>query len=96
MNVNTDYSKIIVEYIEQHFPNAAIEQWEHEQRESINFKILEGEKIYVLRVMTECLIDLSASEVNIMLANYNVAQIIRDVGDFPVVVTNYGCIFGSP
>lgn len=96
MSVDTKYSKYIVEYIEEHFPNAITEEWEHEKKESINFRIIEDEKIYVLRVMDECLVDLRVNEVKTILENYNVAQIIRDVGDFPVVVTNYGCIFGSP
>lgn len=96
MDQNSDLSKYIEEYIKEYFPNATSEKWQHEKQESINFKIFESERVYILRVMNECLDGLQANEIKSMLENYNVAQVMRDIGDFPVVVTNSGCIFGSP
>ncbi len=92
----TEHSRCIQEYIIEHFPNAKIEQWEHEKKESINFRIFEKDKTFVLRVMDECLVGIELQEIKSMLENYNTAQILRDIGDFPIVVTNSGCIFGSP
>ena len=46
--------------------------------------------------MNECIVGLKTDEVKPMLENFNVAQVLRDIGDFPIVVTNSGCIFGSP
>ena len=96
MDQNLDFSNYIKEYIDEHFPNATAEEWQHEKKESINFRITEEEKVYVLRVMDECLVGLNSNEIKPMLENYNVAQVMRDIGDFPIVVTNSGCIFGSP
>ncbi|MCZ6565170.1 MAG: hypothetical protein O6852_03435 [Gammaproteobacteria bacterium] len=93
---DVDITRAIQEYLAEQFPNATTEEWEHEKQESINFNILENGKTYVLRVMDECLVALRAEEVKPMLENYNVAQVMRDIGDFPIVVTNSGCIFGSP
>ena len=96
MNHNPDCSKYIKEYLYDHFPNATLDEWQHENNESINFRITESDETYVLRVMYECLIGLKSSEIKQMLENYSVAQVMRDIGDFPIVVTNSGCIFGSP
>lgn len=93
---NPDIIKSIQEYLVEHFPNASVEQWQDENQESINFRVVESNETYILCVMDECLKDLQADKVKLMLRDYNAAQIMRDIGDFPIVVTNSGCIFGSP
>ena len=93
---DADVTRSIQEYLVEHFPNATTEEWQHENQESINFRVFENEKTYILRVMDECINDIQVDEVKPMLENFNVAQIMRDLGDFPIVVTNSGCIFGSP
>ena len=86
----------VIEYINEHFSSPNIEQWKHEKNESLNFNIDENDITFTLRIMDECLWDIEVSEVKELLANYNVAQVMRDIRDFPIVVTNSGCIFGSP
>lgn len=93
---DADVTRSIQEYLAEHFPNATTEEWQHEKQESINFRVFENEKTYILRVMDECIKGIQVDDVKPMLENYNVAQIMRDLGDFPIVVTNSGCIFGSP
>lgn len=92
----SDFTEFVLEYISEQFPNARIEEWEHEKNESLNFNVVENESTYILRVMDECLFDIEVGEVKELLTNYNVAQVMRDIRDFPIVVTNSGCIFGSP
>ena len=96
MGNESQIAKSILEYINTYFPNATIEQWEHDKHESINFRIKENDRTFILRVMEECYQDIRPDEIMPMLENYNVAQVMRDIGDFPIVVTNSGCIFGSP
>ena len=96
MSYAAEITKSIQGYLVEHFPNANTEEWQYEKQESINFRVFENEKTYVLRVMDECIAGLCAEDVKPMLENYNVAQVMRDIGDFPVIVTNSGCIFGSP
>ena len=90
------FVKPVTEYISEHFSSPTIKQWEHEKNESLNFNIDENETTFTLRIMDECLQDIEVSEVKELLTNYNVAQVMRDIRDFPIVVTNSGCIFGSP
>jgi len=96
MTAYAEFSKPILDYISTNFPGATVEEWEHEKKESLNFNILDNERTFVLRVMHECLVDIEISEIEQLLTNYNTAQVLRDIGDFPIVVTNMGCIFGSP
>ncbi len=96
MSYAIDIVSSIQAYLAANFVNAIIEQWEHEMQESINFNVTENTKTYVLRVMHESIEGLQAEEVKTMLENYNTAQVMRDLGDFPIVITKSGCIFGSP
>ncbi len=96
MATRTECTKPILEYISEHFPDAKIEQWEHEKNESLNFSIHEKEAAYTLRVMDECFENQQPEDIRAMLESFNVAQVVRDIRDFPIVVTNSGCIFGSP
>ncbi len=91
-----DFAKPVLEYISEHFPSANVEEWEHEKNESLNFYVVENETTYTLRVMDECLLEVEVDEIRELLTSYNVAQVMRDIRDFPIVVTNSGCIFGSP
>ena len=86
----------ILEYISEHFPNATIEEWEHEKKESLNFNIIEDEVTYVLRVMHECFENQQVADIKPMLESFNAAQVVRDIRDFPIIITNSGCIFGRP
>lgn len=96
MAIRSEFRKPIVEYISEHFPDANIEEWEHEKNESINFRIHKNDVTYVLRVMDECFENQQVAEFKPLLESYNVAQVVRDIRDFPIIVTNSGCIFGSP
>ena len=96
MSHDIDIVNSIQEYLTTNFDDASIEQWEHEKQESINFNVTKKANTYVLRVMNESIEGLDTSEVKTMLENYNVAQIMRDIGDFPIVITKSGPIFGSP
>ena len=96
MSHDIDIVNSIQKYLTTNFDDASIEQWEHEKQESINFNVTKKANTYVLRVMNESIEGLDTSEVKTMLENYNVAQIMRDIGDFPIVITKSGPIFGSP
>ncbi len=93
---DSPFAKPILEYISEHFPDASVEEWEHEKKESLNFRIHENATTYILRVMDECFVNQQVTDIKPMLESFNVAQVVRDIRDFPIVVTNSGCIFGSP
>jgi|GEM_PF-540705 len=96
MREREQFNKPILEYISEHFPDSKTEQWEHEKNESLNYHIHEEDVTYVLRVMDEFLQQQQPADIKSMLENYNVAQVVRDIRDFPIIVTSSGCIFGSP
>jgi len=96
MFARSEFSKSILDYISKHFPGANTEEWEHERNESHNFHIHDKEVTYVLRVMDECLENQQPADIELMLESFNVAQVVRDIRDFPIIVTSSGCIFGSP
>ena len=85
---------IILTYLGQEFPNFTIT--EETDAESYCFRVNNDQQSYFLRVMFSAIEDSSSSALILQLEQYAVANTMRGLGDFPVVVTESGCIFGSP
>ncbi len=84
---------VILAYLDQEFPGFAIN--EETDSESYCFRLKDNQQTYFLRVMFSA-VDDDASSFMLQLEQYAVASTMRGLGDFPVVVTESGCIFGSP
>ena len=85
-------------YLTQHFPDYHIERTrESDAAEDICFKVYSSLGQYFLRIQKEVVEEQNSKEdYEILLENYQVASTMKNLGDFPVVVTTYGCMFGSP
>ena len=84
----------IIAYLNDEFPSFEI--LEKEQEDSYCFK-LEGEsRAYFLRVMFSAILVEENQSIAVLLNQYAAADTMRGLGDFPVVVTEQGCMFGSP
>lgn len=84
----------ILEYLNHEFP--AYEIVEQAQDDSYCFK-LEGESsTHFLRVMFSAILVDEDQSITVLLNQYAAADTMRGLGDFPVVVTEQGCMFGSP
>ena len=84
----------ILEYLKQEFPGCEIT--EEENKDSYCFRLKEESDSYYLRVMFCAIFDDNAESILVMLEQYAAANTMRGLGDFPVVVTEQGCMFGSP
>ena len=95
--MNEDSTKVrdqILAYLQQEFPNADI--CEESQDDSYGFRVKEQSNSYYLRVMFDAVQTNGFASVTEMLEQYAPANTMRGLGDFPVVVTEQGCMFGSP
>lgn len=84
----------IEEYLKQAFSGAKITPVEDE--ESYSFSVQLADQSYFLRVMHSSVEGLSAADINNLLSQFSVSQTMLSLGEFPVVVTESGCMFGSP
>ena len=84
----------IVVYLQTEFPEFVIE--EKEDEESYCFRLVQEKNSHFLRVMYSATEGIDAQQLTIQLEQYCVASTMRGLGDFPVVVTEQGCMFGSP
>lgn len=84
----------ILDYLQSEFPDFQIE--EQEESESYCFRLNLESNTHFLRVMFSATIGSDAKQMLILLDQYTVASTMRGLGDFPVVVTEQGCMFGSP
>ena len=84
----------ILEYLKQEFPVCEITEEEHD--DSYCFRLKDKASSYYLRVMFSAVLDVNANSIMSLLEQYAAANTMRGLGDFPVVVTEQGCMFGSP
>jgi len=98
--MNADKKKIIWAYIENHFPgHEIIEINEQSSRTGQGYNLAlkkEQRTVYIVSVLDEAVENIESAAVTELLDSYSVADVMRNIGDFPVVVTCSGCIFGSP
>ena len=91
---NEDLRDAIMAYLQSEFPTFNIE--EQLEEESYCFRLTSESSSYFLRVMYSVTQGLSKEEMLVQFEQFAVASTMRSLGDFPVVVTEQGCMFGSP
>ncbi len=85
---------IILAYLEQEFPVFIIK--EEFEDDSYCFRVSGEGQSYYLRVMYNAIESHDFATLTSQLERLAVADTMRGLGNFPVVVTECGCIFGSP
>ena len=85
---------VILVYLQQEFPDCRIQ--EESNDDSYCFRLTGENQSYFVRVMYTAIESPDPVELNSQFKRLAVADTMRGLGDFPVVVTEYGCIFGSP
>ena len=91
---NEQLRDAVVAYLRAEFPEFDIN--EQSEEESYCFHLSRESTKHFLRVMYSATENVSADELTEQLEQYAVASTMRGLGDFPVVVTEQGCMFGSP
>jgi len=84
----------VLSYLKVEFPEFGIQ--EEQDKESYCFRLTNQSDSHFIRVMYSATESSEASEIGLQLEQYAVASTMRGLGDFPVVVTEQGCMFGSP
>ncbi len=84
----------ILYYLQEEFPGYDIE--EQQDKESYCFRVIKDTQTHFVRVMFTLTEDTQAQQLAFQLDQFSVASTMRGLGDFPVVVTESGCMFGSP
>ena len=85
---------VIISYLENEFPEHTIN--EEPSEDSYCFRVLTENSSYFLRVMYTAILSENSNDIVELLEQYAPANTMRGLGDFPVVVTEQGCMFGSP
>ena len=84
----------VLSYLKAEFAEFDIQ--EEQDKESYCFRLTKQSDSHFIRVMYSATQSTEASEIGPQLEQYAVASTMRGLGDFPVVVTEQGCMFGSP
>jgi hypothetical protein len=94
MTYQIDIRDALLGYLSAEFKGANIKEVTDDQ--SYSFSVMSDGQRYFLRVMLDSVSDLTADDIVETMQSFSVSQTMRNLGDFPVVVTESGCIFGSP
>ena len=84
----------VLSYLKAEFSEFDIQ--EEKDKESYCFRLTKKSDMHFVRVMYSATKNSDANEIVPQLEQYAVASTMRSLGDFPVVVTEQGCMFGSP
>jgi len=84
----------VLSYLKVEFSEFDIQ--EEQEKDSYCFRLTKQSDSHFVRVMYSATQSIEASEIGPQLEQYAVASTMRGLGDFPVVVTEQGCMFGSP
>ena len=88
-----DVGGALCAYLERHFAGAAIEVARLEEDEGRRCTVSADDARYRLIVLDEAFSGPGCADADARLEAFQVAQVMRDVAGFPVVVTRDGCIF---
>lgn len=94
MSYSVKESSVIRQYLVEEFPEYSISEKKHD--DSYGFRVSKEQESHYLRVMFTAIHHEHAFDLRTQLDQYAVSTTMRSLGDFPVVVTESGCIFGSP
>ncbi|MFK7794193.1 MAG: hypothetical protein AB8B89_02480 [Gammaproteobacteria bacterium] len=84
----------VLSYLKSEFIGFDIQ--EQKDNESYCFRLTKASDSHFIRVMYSATQSSAGSEIGTQLEQYAVASTMRGLGEFPVVVTEQGCMFGSP
>jgi len=98
MSYSVAESQVIHDYLVEEFPEFTISEEKHKDSYCfrLNSKKSKQQDSHFLRVMFVAIHSEHAIDLRTQLEQYAVSSTMRGLGDFPVVVTESGCIFGSP
>jgi len=83
----------VISYLKREFPDFQITQAEGQGAETV-FKLESAGRVHVLRLRREFLESAVIEDIHELLAGFRLAPTLRDIGEFPIVVSANGCIFG--
>ncbi len=84
--------EIVLDYLQSEFPDYSIVDYLDETG-GYTFRLLKGEQSHLITVQSEFLAQKDISQINTCLQDFRVASVLRDVGEFQVLISNSGCIF---
>ncbi len=89
-----DIRDAVLHYLRNEFSGFDIQ--EEPDNESYCFRLSKQPDTHFLRVLYSATQSCDAGGIGTLLEQYAVAGTMRNLGEFPVVVTEQGCMFGSP
>ena len=82
----------LVSYLKDEFPGFTVTCLDNGECETV-LQLRSSDQIHIVRVQEAFLERTPTNDIRVMLADFRTAQTLRDLGDFPIVVTINGCIF---
>lgn len=95
MTANTTNTKLeeVVSFLKNEFPDFEINQSDVREMETV-LELTSGRKRHILRLRHELLKNTSIEDIPARLSGFRLVQTLRDLEDFPIIVSANGCVVG--
>lgn len=84
--------EIILDYLQDEFPEFTIGQ-NGEDTRGYTFDLRNQDETHLVTIQEDFINQHDALEIRARLVDYRLASVMRDIGEFQVLVTDSGCIF---
>ena len=92
MNENAKHAAIRA-YLEREFSGFSVSTERDPITDESSYVVAQGPERYQVLVASEVLDSQAASDLPQLLEEYNLAGVMRQLGDFRIIVTTNGCVF---
>jgi hypothetical protein len=82
----------VISYLESEFPDFAVTRSDGPQGGAV-LRLSSPAQVHIVHVEKEFLESVSTDDIQARLTEYRLASTLRDIGEFPIVVSINGCIF---
>jgi hypothetical protein len=84
---------VVSAWLSREFPGAKVELRDQDTFPSVDFLVQTSTLRYHLRVSRTFLAARNSDQMQLALEEFSVADIMRHLGDFPITLTENGCMF---
>ena len=85
--------EVVLDWLRQEFAGAHVELRDEQTLDTVGFHVQAAGTRYQLRIPRSFLAARDAEQIRQAFKDFSVAEVMRQLGDFRVTLTEYGCMF---
>lgn len=83
----------VISYLDAEFPGFSVAQSDGRNEGEIVLRLKSQDQVHVTIVQRDFLDGVALEDIHVRLEEYRLAATLRDIGEFPIILSKSGCIF---